>query len=188
MRELPVSATAERVCGILEELGISYALCGALAAIYYGEARLTQDVDVAVEIEPDAVPALLDRLDSLFYVDREAALRAIRNRDMFQALDMETFVKVDFHPGECVQGELARAVARPVFSEAALRLLSKEDAILSKLWWISLGSGKSRQDVVAMLLDPQPLDEVFVRATARSMGTETLLNELLAEAARLAAD
>lgn len=186
--DLPIGATSERICGILDELGIIYALCGGLGAIFYGESRLTQDVDIALEMRPDALPSLLTRLEPYYYFDSESAEKAVRTRDMFQALDKESFIKVDLHLGGGIAGELQRAVRVQMFSEREICLLCKEDMILSKLRWISLGSAKNRQDVVAMLLDPQPVDMEFVRTTAREMGSEALLDELRTEAERLVAD
>ena len=64
----------------------------------------------------------------------------------------------------------------------SLPILSKEDAILTKLRWIQLGSHKSRRDVVMMLRRNTPTNLEFVREQAKIMKAEELLSELQAQA------
>ena len=49
-------------------------------------------------------------------------------------------------------------------------LVAKEDAILSKLLWIKLGSGKSKRDVIQMLKNPEDLDFSQLRLQAARLG------------------
>jgi len=65
-------------------------------------------------------------------------------------------MKADFHVGESVPGELERSREATLFEGLTVRLVSKEDAIISKLLWLQRGSAKSRNDVLGMLLDPAP--------------------------------
>jgi len=62
----------------LEALGVEYMIGGSHAAMYYGEPRLTRDVDVVVTLHPDRLPPLLERFPAgEFYVDPEGAREAI---------------------------------------------------------------------------------------------------------------
>ncbi len=64
-----------------ETLSIRYMIGGAQAATFYGEPRLTRDIDVVAEIEPSHIPGLLDRFPGGdFYVSEEAVRGAIRDR------------------------------------------------------------------------------------------------------------
>jgi hypothetical protein len=66
----------------------------------------------------------------------------------------------------------------PILNEIGVTpLVSKEDAILSKLLWIQQGSGKSRHDVIEMLKRDEDLDRACLRERAATIG----LGELLAE-------
>jgi hypothetical protein len=86
-------------------------------------------------------------------------------------------VKVDFHVGEKIPGELNRTSLREISPGLTAPLVSKEDAILSKLLWIQQGSGKSRHDVIEMLKRDEDLDRACLRERAATIG----LGELLAE-------
>ena len=54
---------------VLETLGAEYMIGGSQAAMYYGEPRLTRDVDVIVALRLEHLPALLERFPPAeFYV------------------------------------------------------------------------------------------------------------------------
>ena len=103
---------------------------------------------------------------------------------MFQALHRELMIKADFHVGEDVPGELDRSQRVELFEGLDVRIVSKEDAILSKLLWVKRGSAKSRGDVLGMLLDPTPTDERLLEELADELGCADLLREIRSEVDR----
>lgn len=172
----------ERVVGdvitVLDRLQVSYHVTGGLASSFYGEPRLTQDVDFVVRIRPDDTRRLVEGLKPNFLVDLDRAVSAVRSGGMFQALHKELVIKADFHVGESIPGELDRSYRLELFADLHVRLVSKEDAILSKLLWASQGSDKSRQDVLGMLLDNTVFDLDFVRRVAGTLDCGQLLAEI----------
>ncbi len=46
-------ATLKRVTDSLQRLGLRYHLTGGLISSYYGEPRLTQDIDIVVPLCPE---------------------------------------------------------------------------------------------------------------------------------------
>ena len=58
----------------LEALGVEYMIGGSHAAMYYGEPRLTRDVDVVVTLHPDRLPALLQRFPRVSSMSTRRAL------------------------------------------------------------------------------------------------------------------
>ena len=172
----------ERVVGdvitVLDRLEVSYHVTGGLASSFYGEPRLTQDVDFVVRIGPDDTRRLVEGIEPNFLVDLDRALNAVRSGGMFQALHRELVIKADFHIGESIPGELDRSHRLELFADLNVRLVSKEDAILSKLLWASQGSDKSRRDVLGMLLDSTAFDLGFVRRVAGTLDCDRLLEEI----------
>ncbi len=57
-------------------------------------------------------------------------------------------------------------------------LVSKEDAIASKILWIREGSEKSRNDIIGMLLDPGPLDLAALGKAVCSTDCEPILEQV----------
>jgi len=165
----------------LDRLSVNYHVTGGLASSYYGEPRLTQDIDLVVRLRPESVAELAELLEVDFLIQREVMDDAVRRRGMFQALHRELLIRIDFHVGERIEGELERSESRPLFDGLDARLVSKEDAILSKLLWVREGSEKSRRDIVGMLLDPTPFDRDFVETRAFQLGCDELFREIESE-------
>ena len=182
MSEPDLRLTVSAAVSVLRTLGIPFHVTGGLASSYYGEPRFTQDVDLVVKLDGKQGSLLAERLSEDFLLEPRLVQEAASRRGMFQGLHRETLVKVDFHVGERIEGELERSGDRPVFEGLSLPMVSKEDAILSKLIWTLEGSGKSRQDVLGMLLDPEPIDLDFVRRRAIDLSCGALLEELEREA------
>jgi hypothetical protein len=175
--------TMERISRILEELGLKYHYTGGVAVSYYGDPRFTQDLDLVIQLAIDQpeTKLLLDRLSTGFIVHKQAVLDAIRARALFQAIDEESLVKIDFHVGEKIPGELGRSTHREIFTGVSAPLVSQEDAILSKLLWIQLGSHKARLDVKVMLKRDEELDRAVLEQRAAMLGLHELLVEIEGE-------
>jgi len=170
----------ERICSVLDGLGLRYHFTGGLAASFYGEPRFTQDVDLVIHLSAGSpeTEALLERLSPGYYVDRQVMMDAIRRKGLFQVLEKKTAIKIDFHVGEKIPGELSRSTRQQLLPGLAVRLVSKEDAILSKLLWVRLGSGKSRRDVIQMLKGKEDVNRTHLREQALKLGLATELAEM----------
>lgn len=124
---------------------------------------------------------LIEELSIKFIVDSNVIRDAVRDRNMFQALHEETMIKVDFHVGEAVEGELDRSTVEEILLGITIPIVSKEDAILSKLLWINKGSHKSRQDIKGMLLRKGEMDLQYIHTQALALRVEHILKELQSE-------
>ena len=87
-------------------------------------------------------------------------------------------MKIDFHVGEKIPGELQRTRYQEVAADLTVPLVAKEDAILSKLLWIQLGSGKSKRDVIQMLKNPEDLDLSRLHLQAARLGLADELSRI----------
>src|SRR3954453_19948549 len=87
-------------------------------------------------------------------------------------------IKIDFHVGEKIPGELQRSTRQELIPGLTIPLVSREDAILSKLLWIQLGSEKSKRDVMKMLGDAEDLDWARLRGEALKLGLATELSRI----------
>src|SRR5436853_236447 len=84
------------VANVFDRLRIEYAVVGAMASSYYGEARFTADVDIVVNLPEQAVPALLQAFPTdQYYVSEDAVRQAIRNRAQFNILRPDSGLKID---------------------------------------------------------------------------------------------
>jgi hypothetical protein len=179
-----IARTLSRITNLLTEIGIRYAVTGGIVSAKYGEARTTRDVDIVAAFSNALqIANLLATLTQNNYVfDADLARDAIRENRMFTALDMDTYFKIDFHIGEEIPGELARARNEELLPGILMPVLTAEDAIISKLIWIQKGSFRSRRDVVGILQRRQNLDWDYLNQTSQQMKVMELLSELKAEA------
>ncbi len=172
-------ATLGRLVHALENARIPFHCTGGIVSSLYGEPRLTQDIDVVLRIagSPE-LSRVISELQSDFFVDELAARQALQDRRMFQALDRDSYIKIDLHIGEGIPGELDRTVRGEVVPGLSVPVVSREDAILSKLLWIQKGSHKSRQDIYGMLRRPIPIDWDRLNGISEQLGVKDLLREL----------
>src|SRR5205809_4977854 len=85
----------------LNQIGVRYLISGSVAAILYGEPRLTHDVDFVVYLRTDDVPRLREMFPSPeFYLPPPEAIYAelARERGHFNAIHADTGFKADFYP------------------------------------------------------------------------------------------
>ena len=167
---------------VLVARNFKFHLTGGFAASFYGEPRFTQDIDFVIQINDNReLPELVQDISSKFIIDFDAVIDAVQRNSIFQALHKMTMIKIDFHVGEAIPGELDRSRKEEILSGVMVPLVSKEDAILSKLIWISKGSHKSKRDVIMMLRRPEGIDFDYLNIQASKLSVETILKELSLE-------
>jgi uncharacterized protein (DUF1330 family) len=174
-----LAALAQKIGAILERHGLRYHLTGGVVASHYGESRNTQDVDIVVEMDAcKDQQSLFQELKKEFYVDQGAFDEAIQMKSMFQVLDIDSMLRADIYTTSVLPSRFERVVKTEIVDGVSLPIASPEDAILSKLHWIKLGSGRSRQDVVAMLRVQENLDNDYLETTAEQLDVKPILDEL----------
>ena len=174
--------TLGKAIDIFRQLGIRFHLTGGVAAVYYAEPRLTQDIDIVIDnAQTQATLAeLLKRLEgSDFLFDAESVRRAVISRGMFQLLDRRESLKLDIYPRELIPGELNRSVEQEVFEGTMIPIASRVDTVVSKLVWASKGSSKSRRDVRHMFRQAPEEDRQLIKHFSDQLGLSRLLQEIL---------
>jgi predicted nucleotidyltransferase len=184
---MSLTAFLQKVVEILDEAGVQYMLTGSLAAAYYAVPRATQDIDLVLETEAEGVNRLVGGLLAEgWYVDKDAALEALRSRGQFNTIDPESGWKADF---------LVRKERPYSFAEFGRRqrisilgvdvtVASVEDVLISKLEWARLGdSALQRRDVVQLLERSwSRLDHTYLKKWIAPLGLESEWNTACAQA------
>lgn len=135
MTPLDTLAVAGIVARVLERLGITYVIGGSVAASLFGEPRSTLDLDIMIDCDATAARELAKLLSDFCYVDVENAVAAAARGGSFNAIHLETSMKIDFFFAE--KKSYARdAIAhrRPVnIGGSTLYFYAAEDLIVRKL-------------------------------------------------------
>ena len=179
------------VAGVLERLGIPYCVCGSFVSSLHGEWRSTRDVDLLADIKGKHVKPFTEALQSDFYAEEEAILRAVKARRSFSVIHFETLYKIDIFVSKGTEFEkkqLERRELKNVIPEQEMTayVASAEDTILAKLAWYRLGNEVSDQqwrDILGVLKrQRKKLDFEYLRRWAADLEVSDLLNEAFADA------
>jgi len=142
----------------LNRLGVTYMVTGAVAAIIYGEPRLTNDIDLVIDIGTRDVSRLRSAFDtSEFYVPPAEAIEIELRRSQhghFNIIHRATALKADFYPAaEDRLHRWALPLRRRIAIEGEeMPVAPPEYVILRKLEYLRAGgSDKHVRDVNAML-------------------------------------
>jgi hypothetical protein len=187
-----IIAALTPVADVLEQLGVRYHVGGSLASSAYGRPRATADVDLIAELGSDQVGAFVDKLHSAYYVEPVAVLEAIRARQSFNLVHLETMIKVDVFIPESrpfARQEMERAAPQALEGAPDARMFfvkSPEDLVLRKLAWFRAGREASQQqwsDVVGVLkVQAGRLDRNYIAEWAADLEVADLWERALAEA------
>jgi hypothetical protein len=164
----------------LNQLGIRYMVGGSVAAILYGEPRLTHDVDFIVFLRHDDIARLRSAFPSPeFYVppaDVIAAEIARERKGHFNIIHADTGFKADFYTTgrDEVQAWGFRHLQRKTFRGEPINVAPPEYVIVRKLeYFREGGSEKHLRDIRAMLnVSGDIIDHAALREWVTRQGVE----------------
>lgn len=167
-----------KVVKLLDRLGIQYVLTGGLAVTIWGIPRYTNDADLIIQLKEEDVLKLrlgLEQLSAFGYVDEEMIRDALRRNSEFNYIDTEGGFKADMwiaKDSPFNRSCFVRRIAMKIGGNDVW-VVSPEDLIISKLDWWHRGSGKSEDDVRAVM-DGQwdRLDWAYIDGWVTKMGLE----------------
>jgi len=85
-----------KVISVLERLGIPYLITGSVAAMAFGEPRLTNDIDIVAAIDEKHVrDFLMSFPPHEFYMSEETVRDAILRQGQFNIIHPESGIKID---------------------------------------------------------------------------------------------
>jgi hypothetical protein len=153
-------------------------LTGSVAMNYYALPRMTRDIDLVIAISPNDV----DRVAALFrpdyYVSEENIRESLVQESIFNLIHHESVIKVD-----CIIRK--RSEYRKVEFERRQKIsirdfttfiVSKEDLIISKLFWAKDSRSEIQLGDVRNLL-ASGYDAVYLQRWTRELGLDSLLKE-----------
>ena len=159
-------------------------LVGSFSSNYFGIPRSTEDADFVIEVGPDTIARIAERLAPPLRIDRkmsfETVTMTIRN---VVSIDGNAFKVELFHldDGEFSQTRLQRR-HRLAFHGRQAWFPSVEDVVVQKLRWLGLGNrDKDRGDLRDILhVCHGRIDWPYVHGWAGKHGTRALLDDLRA--------
>ncbi|MCY7377386.1 MAG: hypothetical protein LH472_15610 [Pyrinomonadaceae bacterium] len=169
---------AERV----EKLDLAYMLTGSMAMMAYSVYRFTADVDVVLELHSEDAKKIIEAFEPDYYVPHNAVSRAISSKRMFNIIHQETAFKID-----CVikktsdfQETAFQNRRRTDFYGREIWIITKEDLIISKLWWAKDSRSEKQMTDVRNLIQ-SGIEVDYVAEWTQKLGVFDLFEECRTE-------
>ena len=165
----------------LDGASIGYMLTGSMAMNYYAQPRMTRDIDVVVALRPTDAARMVEIFSPDYYVSREAVDSSIAHQSLFNLIHNESVIKVDCIVRKQSEYRLTEFKRRHriTIENFETWIVSKEDLILSKLFWAK----DSRSEI--QLGDVKNLiwtgcDRSYIEQWTRELGVGSLWQEVSA--------
>lgn len=169
----------------LERLGLPYLVVGSTASITFGDPRLTNDIDVVVDLPAAKVSELCAAFPTdAFYVSPDAAMDAVGRRGQFNIIHPESGLKIDVivaSESAFDRGQLQRGVRVKVIPDLTVTFASPEDVIVKKMEYFQEGgSDKHLRDIAGVMrVRGQQLDRAYIADWAARLGLGAIWDRIV---------
>jgi hypothetical protein len=175
----------QKIVEALDRLEISYLITGSVAAMAYGEPRLTNDIDIVAGIDERHVAGLLAAFPpEEFYLSEEMIREAIHRRLQFTIIHPASGLKIDIivrkdTPFDESRFSRIRRI-RPAESYFA-NFAAPEDIIVMKMkYYLEGGSEKHLRDITGILkISREEVDMAYIELWSRVLGLAEVWNLIL---------
>ena len=180
----PIDAI-QRALDAIDRSGASYAITGSWVVSAYGVLRATHDLDVVIVFREEDAPRIASAFPSppYFYADEEFIRESLAARTMFNVIDGESTLKIDFWPlrEDAYSQEQFRRRRRIEMSGRQVWALTPEDIILAKLLWIKFSDSERQwRDVESVwALKKADLDLNYLQTWAARVSVAQLLSRVI---------
>lgn len=171
-----------KIVEAFEHLHISYLVTGSVAAMAYGESRLTNDIDIVADIKEQHIPGLLNAFPiQEFYISEEMIRNAIRCKGQFNIIHPKSGLKVDVivkkntRFDECRFKRIHRIYPAETYKA---NFSSPEDVIIKKMeFYKEGGSEKHLRDITGILkISGDTVDWNYISEWAKRLGLTDIWN------------
>ena len=165
----------------LDRAKIAYMVTGSIASNFYTIPRMTRDIDIVVELAEEDLGRFIPLFEPDFYLEPQTVRDAVKNKGMFNLIQNEYVVKIDFivrKDSPYRRREFSRRKEVAVDGRS-LYLVAAEDLILSKLEWAKDSRSEMQlSDVRNLLKSVKRLDRRYLARWAKELGVESLYREV----------
>ena len=163
----------------LDGAGIGYMLTGSMAMNYYAQPRMTRDIDVVVALRPMDAARVVSLFSPDYYISREAVDSSIAHQSLFNLIHNESVIKVDCIVRKQNEYRLTEFNRRQRIKIENFEtwIVSKEDLILSKLYWARDSHSETQLGDVKNLVSTG-CDRDYIARWTNELGVANLWSEV----------
>lgn len=165
---------------VLENLGVRYGITGSIATMLYGEPRMTNDIDVVVELPASKIDDFCGAFPSPdYYLSRASVAEAVAERFQFNVIHPTSGLKIDVMVAtnsDLDRSQFGRLMRIKLATGVEGSFISPEDAIVNKLIFFQEGgSEKHLRDITGILRTrTTPLDRDYIKSWATKLGVASI--------------
>jgi hypothetical protein len=163
----------------LDAAGIGYMLTGSLAMNCYAQPRMTRDIDVVVALRREDAERMVKLFSTDYYISREAVDSSIAHKSLFNLIHNESIIKVDCIVRKETDYRLNefKRRQRVKIQDFQTWVVSKEDLILSKLFWAKDSRSEMQFRDVKNLVSTG-CDRAYIESWTAELGLVSLWQEI----------
>lgn len=163
----------------LDGADIGYMLTGSMAMNYYAQPRMTRDIDVVVALRPADSARIVQLFSPDYYVSPEAVDSSIAHASMFNLIHDESVIKVDCIVRKQTEYRLNEFNRRQriKIDDFETWIVSKEDLILSKLFWAKDSHSELQLRDIRNLVSTG-CDSAYIERWTAELGVVSLWQEI----------
>jgi hypothetical protein len=154
-------------------------LTGSMAMNYYAQPRMTRDIDLVVALGAGDVDRVVRLFSPDYYVSREAVDSSIAQQSLFNLVHLASVIKVDCivrKQGQYGLTEFNRR-RRIRIENFETWIVSKEDLILSKLFWARDSRSELQLGDVKNLVSTG-YDRAYIASWTKALGLSNLWQDV----------
>ena len=170
------SELLRHVVSVMEKLRLPYLVTGSVVTIFFGEPRLTNDINIVVDLPEDRIKAFCDEFsDTEYYLCIDAVQAAVKTAGQFNIIHPDSGLKADVMiPLDTPfnRSRFARAIRVKPDGHFDASFASLEDVIIKKMeFYHEGGSEKHLRDITGVLkISGGRVDRDYVREWAAKLG------------------
>ncbi|HZS17429.1 MAG TPA: hypothetical protein VFA51_05785 [Candidatus Udaeobacter sp.] len=161
-----------------EQAHVPYMLTGSMAMNYYAQPRMTRDIDVVIAITADDVERIVALFCTDYYINEQNLRESLAHESIFNLIHHESVIKVDciIRKSSAYRKTEFERRQRISIRDFTTFIVSKEDLIISKLFWAKESRSEIQFGDVRNLL-ASGYDGVYLQRWTRELGLDSLLKE-----------
>lgn len=173
------------VVELLERLQIPYLITGSIASMAYGEPRLTNDIDIVADVQPQHINDFLAAFPMPeYYLSEEMIREAIQRFGQFNIIHPASGLKIDMMIRQNTPFDHSRFARRKRLRPAKdyeADFAAPEDVILKKMeFYREGGSEKHLRDITGILqISGDEVDRLYIATWAERLSVTEIWEAIL---------
>ena len=163
-------------------------ISGSVGAMIYGEPRMTNDIDIVVELRDELIEQFLASFQSeeFYSPSIEFIKSAIKQKSQFNLIHVDSGSKADFiirKDNDFARQEFSRKKSIPFTKSFQAFTASPEDIIISKMVFYEKGkSEKHISDIISMLkVSDKEIDLRYIENWAEKLNLHDIWTRIISE-------